>query len=106
MVFLQPKLAALLSIDWTVRENIRANQRVLVKRILRRYGYPPDKQGKGDADATGFFVSVPSTASKKGGRYLLRLGLCPQSRNANRYCHETPNDRSDQREGRECASMG
>lgn len=32
------------TIDWTVRENIRANLRVLVKRILRKYGYPPDKQ--------------------------------------------------------------
>lgn len=32
--------------DWTVRENIRANLRVLVKRILRKYGYPPDKQEK------------------------------------------------------------
>ena len=34
------------AIDWTVRENIRANLRVLVKRILRKYGYPPDKQEK------------------------------------------------------------
>ncbi|MGE5554273.1 MAG: type I restriction endonuclease subunit R [Betaproteobacteria bacterium] len=32
--------------DWTVRENVRANLRVLVKRILRRHGYPPDKQEK------------------------------------------------------------
>jgi type I restriction enzyme R subunit len=32
------------SIDWTVRENVRAQLRVLVKRILRKYGYPPDKQ--------------------------------------------------------------
>ena len=32
------------SIDWTLRENVRAQLRVLVKRILRRYGYPPDKQ--------------------------------------------------------------
>jgi type I restriction enzyme R subunit len=32
------------TIDWTVRENIRAQLRVLVKRILRKYGYPPDKQ--------------------------------------------------------------
>jgi type I restriction enzyme R subunit len=31
-------------IDWTVRENVRAQLRVLVKRILRKYGYPPDKQ--------------------------------------------------------------
>ncbi|HKV45383.1 MAG TPA: type I restriction endonuclease subunit R [bacterium] len=34
------------TIDWTVRENIRAQLRVLVKRILRKYGYPPDKQEK------------------------------------------------------------
>lgn len=34
------------SIDWTVRENVRANLRRLVKRILRKYGYPPDKQEK------------------------------------------------------------
>jgi len=32
------------TIDWTVRENIRAQMRVMIKRILRRYGYPPDKQ--------------------------------------------------------------
>jgi len=35
-----------LKIDWTVRENVRAEMRVLIKRILRRYGYPPDKQAK------------------------------------------------------------
>jgi type I restriction enzyme R subunit len=35
-----------LTIDWTVRENVRAGLRVLIKRILRRYGYPPDKQEK------------------------------------------------------------
>lgn len=32
------------TIDWTVRENVRAQLRVIVKRILRKYGYPPDKQ--------------------------------------------------------------
>jgi len=32
------------SIDWMVRENVRAQMRVRVKRILRKYGYPPDKQ--------------------------------------------------------------
>ena len=32
------------TIDWTVRENVRANLRVIVKRILRKHGYPPDKQ--------------------------------------------------------------
>jgi len=34
------------TIDWTLRENVRAQLRVFVKRILRKYGYPPDKQEK------------------------------------------------------------
>jgi type I restriction enzyme, R subunit len=34
------------TIDWTVRENVRAHLRVLVKRCLRKHGYPPDKQEK------------------------------------------------------------
>lgn len=34
------------TIDWTLRENVRAQLRVLVKRILRKYGYPPDMQEK------------------------------------------------------------
>lgn len=32
------------TIDWTLRENVRAKLRVLVKRILRKHGYPPDMQ--------------------------------------------------------------
>jgi type I restriction enzyme, R subunit len=34
------------SIDWTVKESVRAKLRVLVKRILKKYGYPPDKQAQ------------------------------------------------------------
>jgi type I restriction enzyme R subunit len=34
------------AIDWTIRDNVRAQLRVYVKRILRKYGYPPDKQEK------------------------------------------------------------
>ena len=34
------------TIDWTLRENVRAQLRVIIKRILRKYGYPPDKQEK------------------------------------------------------------
>lgn len=37
------------TIDWTVRETVRAKLRVMVKRILRKYGYPPDKQEKATA---------------------------------------------------------
>ena len=35
-------LRANVSVDWAHRESARARLRVLVKRILRRYGYPPD----------------------------------------------------------------
>jgi type I restriction enzyme R subunit len=34
------------TIDWTVKETVRAKLRVLVRRILRKHGYPPDKQAK------------------------------------------------------------
>jgi type I restriction enzyme R subunit len=36
----------IVTIDWTERENVRANLRRLVKRVLRKYSYPPDKQEK------------------------------------------------------------
>lgn len=32
------------TIDWTVKEGVRARLRTAVKRILRKHGYPPDKQ--------------------------------------------------------------
>ena len=41
---LTEQVRANVTIDWTVRENVRAQLRVLVKRILRKHGYPPDKQ--------------------------------------------------------------
>jgi type I restriction enzyme R subunit len=34
------------SIDWTVKESVKAKLRTMVKRILRKHGYPPDKQEK------------------------------------------------------------
>ena len=34
------------SIDWTEKESVRAKLRSVVRRILRKYGYPPDKQEK------------------------------------------------------------
>jgi type I restriction enzyme R subunit len=32
------------TVDWRNRDNARARMRSLVKRILRKYGYPPDLQ--------------------------------------------------------------
>lgn len=34
------------TIDWTVKESVKAKLRTMVKRILRKYGYPPDMQEK------------------------------------------------------------
>jgi type I restriction enzyme R subunit len=34
------------TIDWTVKESARAKLRVIVRRLLRKHGYPPDKQEK------------------------------------------------------------
>ncbi len=34
------------TIDWTLRDSVKARLRVLVRRTLKKYGYPPDKQKK------------------------------------------------------------
>jgi len=38
------KLQGNVTVDWAHRESARAKMRVLVKRILKKYGYPPDLQ--------------------------------------------------------------
>ncbi len=40
------RVKASTTIDWTVRENVRAQLRVIVRRTLRKHGYPPDKTEK------------------------------------------------------------
>lgn len=32
------------SIDWTIKENVKAKLKVIVKRTLRQFGYPPDME--------------------------------------------------------------
>lgn len=32
------------SIDWTIKESVKAKLKVIVKRTLRQFGYPPDMQ--------------------------------------------------------------
>jgi type I restriction enzyme R subunit len=34
------------TIDWTLRKSVQARLRINVKRVLKKYGYPPDKQKK------------------------------------------------------------
>jgi len=43
-VILTQKVRENASIDWTIKENVRAKLKVIVKRLLRQYGYPPDMQ--------------------------------------------------------------
>jgi type I restriction enzyme R subunit len=43
-VELYQRVKANATIDWTIKESVRASLKVLVKRILRKYGYPPDMQ--------------------------------------------------------------
>ena len=33
-----------LGVDWAIRETVRAQMRLTVKKLLKKYGYPPDKQ--------------------------------------------------------------
>ena len=67
------------TIDWTLRENVRANLRRLVKRTLRRHGYPPDKTGESDPDGT-----------RTGRGVIRRLGGVSSYSNAKSH----PNGRS------------
>lgn len=43
-VVLTERVRANTSIDWTIKESVRARLKVIVKRTLRQYGYPPDMQ--------------------------------------------------------------
>jgi type I restriction enzyme R subunit len=43
-VVLFQKIRENATIDWTIKENVRAKLKVIVKRLLRQYGYPPDMQ--------------------------------------------------------------
>ena len=41
---LKAKVRRNATIDWTVKESVRAKLMVIVRRILKKYGYPPDMQ--------------------------------------------------------------
>jgi type I restriction enzyme R subunit len=43
-IVLVDRVKANVSIDWTLKESAQAKIRTIVKRLLRKYGYPPDKQ--------------------------------------------------------------
>ena len=39
------KLRDNLTVDWAVRDSVRARLRILIRQLLRKYKYPPDQQG-------------------------------------------------------------
>ena len=43
-IVLYEKVKQNASIDWTIKESVKAKLKVIVKRTLRQYGYPPDMQ--------------------------------------------------------------
>jgi hypothetical protein len=58
------------TIDWTVKESVKANLRRLVKCLLRKYGYLPEKQEKAMVTVLG--ITVP-----KRNNCTLRLKALP-----------------------------
>jgi type I restriction enzyme R subunit len=77
-----------LTIDWTLRENVRAQLRVLVKRVLRKYGYPPDKQEK--ATQT---VLEQAEALSGGWAEVLPSDYQPETKFRPRLVQPRPEDR-------------
>ena len=43
-VVLAEKIKQNATIDWTIKESVQAKLRIIVKRVLRQFGYPPDMQ--------------------------------------------------------------
>lgn len=55
------------TIDWTVKENVRAKLRTMVKKVLRKHGYPPDKRRKSGADRVATSgIAVPGLGGVNG----------------------------------------
>ncbi len=52
------------TIDWTKKESVRARMRSKIKRLLKRHGYPPDKQ----ADAVATVIEQAERVAKDWAR--------------------------------------
>lgn len=50
------------TIDWAVKETARAKLRVMVRRILRKHGYPPDKQEKATQTVCAIISHSPDSS--------------------------------------------
>ncbi len=67
------------TIDWNVKETVRAAMRARIRRLLNRYGYPPDRQER-QAELLAGGVSPPSTSRHADFTRKLRDAVDEQSR--------------------------
>ena len=72
-------LKANVSIDWAHRDSARARLRVLVKRILRKYGYPPDLEDAAVRGVLAQAVALLSGMAFKCARWLVEASLSIQA---------------------------
>ncbi len=72
-------LKANVSIDWAHRDSARARLRVLVKRILRKYGYPPDLEDAAMRGVLAQAVALLSGMAFKCARWLVEASLSIQA---------------------------
>ncbi len=66
-VVLLEKVRANASIDWTIKESVKAKLRVIVKKTLRQYGYPPDMQKLATETVLKQAELIADELSKAGG---------------------------------------
>ena len=61
---LTEKLRASNSVDWYVRESVRAKLRLMVKTILKKYKYPPDGQERATETVWSSMLQMPSCCQR------------------------------------------
>ena len=85
-VELTEKLRSSTTVDWQVRERVRATMRLLIKRLLRNYQYPPGGPGGGGGPGHRAGRAVKKLFHKRrglllkwGGHSCLPFGRSPKS---------------------------
>ena len=76
------------TIDWTAKESVRAKLRIMVKRILRKYGYPPDKR-----ESATLTVLEQAEVLSAGWVETLETGYQPEPKFGLRLVQPRPEDR-------------
>jgi type I restriction enzyme R subunit len=62
--------------DWTVKDSVRTKLRTMIKRILRKHGYPPDKQEKATPRPPS---NKPNCSARTGRRKCAKPGASLRS---------------------------